>query len=522
MMKQQLSKSDSARYWLIAVMFIAVKLLLHFVTNTRYELLRDEMLFFNMGDHLSAGYATVPPVTGFIAFLVHKIFGFSVFGIRFFPAVLGAASVYLISLIVKELGGGVFALVIAASSYLLAPGFLLTGTLFTPNSFEEFIWILCTLLIIRMIKTNNHVLWLPVGFLTGLGFLNKYSILLLAAGIIPALFFSPYRRILASGYFLKAILIFLIIITPNLIWQYDHAWPVLLHMSELKSSQLDLLGLGYFPASLFTFCQGSILIAVIGFVFLTFSKKEKHFRYLGVSALVVFLMMLCLKGKGYYGLVIMPVLFAAGGCCLEKYFTGSMRIVRNSAFIVSVLMSLIALPSGLPVLSYENYGKYVRNTRNFIFHPLLEWDNGTQHEYSQAYADMTGWNELAGIVATTYNSLTEGEKAICTIFCEKSYGYAGAIYFYGKKYGLPEPVTFHESYVFWAPDTIPGNPVIYIYRDRNNMDELFSDVKETGSVEDIYFRERGLKVFLCRSPKKDISKIYCDIAKEEKSRFMRQ
>jgi len=521
-MKKLLNKPGSARYWTITIMFIAAKLLLHFLTNTKYELLRDEMLFFNMGDHLSSGYATVPPATGFIAFLVHKIFGFSVFGIRFFPAVLGAASVYLISLIVKELGGGVLALGIAASSYLLAPGFLLTGTLFTPNSFEEFIWILCTLLIIRMIKTNNPLLWLPVGFLTGLGLLNKYSILFLAVGIIPALFFSYYRRILASRYFLMAILLCLIIITPNIIWQYDHAWPVLLHMGELKSSQIDLLGLGYFPASLFSFCQGSTLIAVIGFAFLTFSKKEKHFRYLGVSALVVFLLMLSLKGKGYYGLVIMPVLFAAGGCYLEKYFTGSIHIVRNCIVIVSVLMSLIVLPSGLPVLSYENYGKYVSMTRNFIFHPLLEWDNGTKHDFSQAYADMTGWDELARIVSAAYNSLPDEEKTRCTIFGEKSYGYAGAIYFYGKKYGLPEAVTFHESYVFWAPDSIPGNPVIYIYRDRNNMDELFSDVKEIGSVEDIYFRERGLKVFLCRSPKEDISKIYCEIAKEEKSRFKQQ
>jgi hypothetical protein len=57
---------------------MAAKLLIHFLTNTRYELLRDEMLFFNMGEHLSTGYATVPPVTGFLAFLINKIFGFSV------------------------------------------------------------------------------------------------------------------------------------------------------------------------------------------------------------------------------------------------------------------------------------------------------------------------------------------------------------------------------------------------------------------------------------------------------------
>lgn len=67
-----------SRYWIVAILFMAAKLLIHFLTNTRYELLRDEMLFFNMGEHLSTGYATVPPVTGFLAFLINKIFGFSV------------------------------------------------------------------------------------------------------------------------------------------------------------------------------------------------------------------------------------------------------------------------------------------------------------------------------------------------------------------------------------------------------------------------------------------------------------
>ena len=68
------------------------------------------MLYFNMGEHLSSGYATVPPVTGILAFLMNKMFGFSVFGIRLFPALMGAMCIYVISAIVKDLGGGIKAL----------------------------------------------------------------------------------------------------------------------------------------------------------------------------------------------------------------------------------------------------------------------------------------------------------------------------------------------------------------------------------------------------------------------------
>jgi hypothetical protein len=105
-MKSIIKNFTVNRYWIITILLAAAKLLIHFLTNTRYKLLRDEMLFFNMGEHLSAGYATVPLVTGFLAFLMNKIFGFSVFGIRFFPALMGAVSVYVIASIVKALGGG--------------------------------------------------------------------------------------------------------------------------------------------------------------------------------------------------------------------------------------------------------------------------------------------------------------------------------------------------------------------------------------------------------------------------------
>jgi len=122
-MKNSIKNFTISRYWRVTILFVVAKLLIHFLTNTRYELLRDEMLFFNMGEHLSAGYATVPPVTGFLAFIMNKIFGFSVFGIRFFPALMGVVSVYIIATIVRELGGGITALCIAASSYLFATGF---------------------------------------------------------------------------------------------------------------------------------------------------------------------------------------------------------------------------------------------------------------------------------------------------------------------------------------------------------------------------------------------------------------
>ena len=241
---------------------------------------------------------------------------------------------------------------------------------------------------------------------------------------------------------------------------------------------------------------------------------------MGLASVTIFLLFLLGKGKGYYALGAIPFLLAYGGYVFEKYLTGRYKIVGYYLFSVSLLMSVAAMPSGLPVMLYENYSRYIEKTCRFIVHPLLEWDNGTQHSFSQAWADMTGWKELAGIVAKAYYSLSEEQKKNCTIFGERNYGYAGAVYFYGKEYDLPEAITFHESYVFWAPDTIPNGPIIYIYRDINDLEKYFGNISLVGSVDNRFFREMGLKVFLCREPLSDVSAVYKELARKEKSRYL--
>jgi len=509
------------RYWAVAFLFAAAKLLIHFLTNTSYELHRDEMLYFNMGEHLSAGYATVPPLIGFLAMLINRIFGFSVFWIRFLPALMGAASVYIIASIVKDLEGGITALIIAALSYLLAPGFLLVDTLFTPNATEQFIWLLATWTIFRMVRTGNPGMWISTGIIISIGFLNKYSVLFLVAGMFIALLSTSNRKLLSSKYFYLSLLTGLVIISPNIVWQYFHCWPVISHMGELKSSQLDLMGFSDFPVSLFSFCQGSAFLWVFGLVVLLFFRNERQYRYLGVASAVILILFFLGRGKGYYALGAIPFLLAFGGYAFEKYLSGNLRIAGYIIFSVSILMSASAMPSGLPVMSHSSYGRYIDKTRRFIIHPFLDWDDGTKNSFSQVWADMTGWKELAGLVAEAYNSLSVTEKKSCTVFCERNYGCAGAINFYGEEYGLPEAVTFHESYIFWAPDNIPDGPMIFIYRDIKDLDKYFGRIVEVGSIDNRYFREKGLKVFLCSEPVTDVGAAYQELARIEKSRYIR-
>lgn len=513
------TKFNISNYWIVTILFIAVKLCLHLFTNTNYELHRDEMLYFNMADHLSFGYATVPPLIGFLALIVKSIFGYSVFGIRLIPALLGAASIIIIAKIIKELGGGIYALIIASSAFLLSTGFLLFDTLLTPNVIEQFLWLLITYLLFRMISGNKPKLWLWIGILLGLSFLNKYSVLFYILGFFIALLCSGYRKLFNSRYFYFSIIIGIILILPNLLWQYFHGWPVVYHMSELKRTQMVNMSYVNYFLDILSLNLASTIIWLSGLFSLLFLKQEKKNRYIGVASLIIILVFLISKGKGYYIMGLIPFLFAAGGYAMEKYLIGRLKYISYSVLFMSITFSLIALPFGLPLLSFENLSIYTKKTDHLIIYPFYRWEDGKIHTISQVYSDMTGWKELAGYAAKAYMNLSGTDQKKCTIYVESNYGDAGAINFYGKEHFLPDAITFQESYVIWAPDSIPVGPFIYINREIGDIKKLFNSVMEIGSVNNFFFRENGLLVFLCTDPAVNVQEVYRKRVTREKELY---
>ena len=79
------------------------------------------------------------------------------------------------------------------------------------------------------------------------------------------------------------------------------------------------------------------------------------------------------------------------------------------------------------------------------------FEDGSIHSLPQDYADMLGWEEMTALAAKAYNMI--GDKESAFIYAE-NYGEAGAITVIGKKYGLPEAVSFNESFQYWAPGAL--------------------------------------------------------------------
>ncbi len=506
--------------WLLIIALALLKLLIHFLTNTHYELHRDAYLYLAQGAHPDWGYMTVPPGIAVLGNITRFFFGDSTFSVRLFPALIGAASVLLMGMMVRELGGKLWAILLSCTAFILSPAFLRSNTLFQPVSFDEFFWFLSTYVMLKLLNSRNPVYWIHLCIVWALAFWMKYNIVFLTFSFCLALLISKDRQLFRSKYLIYGLSLAFVIVLPNLIWQYAHRFPVIFHMTSLRETQLVNVRLVDFIVSQILMNFPGIALWLSGLIFLLFFKDAERFRALGYTYLIVMLIFIVLQGKGYYALGIYPLLFAFGGFSLERYLQGCVRLLKPGLLVLMILITIPLLPYSLPIYSMDRMIIYGQESVKYGAESALRWEDGEIHSLPQDYADMVGWKELGDVVISAYQSLSDSEKADCMIYAE-NYGEAGAIAYYGKRHGLPEPVCFSESFLFWAPDSVDLKTFIYVNDDTADVSHYFISVKQVGSITNIHSRESGLPVFICRTPRNGFKDFYAEEVKRLKDRFRR-
>jgi hypothetical protein len=506
---------DKKKFWILTSCMVLVKLLIHLLISTGYELHRDEMLYFSMGNHLSWGFASTPPLMSFLAFIDIHVFGYHEFAVKFFPALSGAAIIVLIALFVKELGGKGFAVFTGSFAYILSTAMLRTSSLFMPVIFELFFWMLFLFFILKLINRQDPKYWMAVGISFGLAFLNKYSILFLGFSTVIAFLISQHRKLLFSRYIIYGAILSLCIALPNIIWQVNHKFPVITHMGELYRTQLIHVPVKVFLSEQILMNFSCILIWLSGLLAILYYKAEKKFRVFAWLYFIIISVFLIAKGKPYYTLGIYPMFFAFGGYFLEKYLVGKLKILSYSILAFSFICAVAFLPLGLPVLPQPQMEKYCNAFSRYITPIPMRNEDNSYTPIPQDYTDMTGWKELAILASYAFNKLDSNQKKDCIVYAN-DYGQAGALDFYGKKYHLPTPVCMSDSYIFWAPDSLTASNFIISDSHLGDIPRLFNNYIEIGEVNNIYFRENGIKIYLCQYPKPLLKEFFAKRIKENK------
>jgi hypothetical protein len=118
----------------------------------------------------------------------------------------------------------------------------------------------------------------------------------------------------------------------------------------------------------------------------------------------------------------------------------------------------------------------------------------------QHYADQFGWEEMAATTAQAWSRLAPEERSDCGIFAQ-NYGQAGAIDFFGRRYGLPPALSGHQTYFLWGPRGYSGNCLVVVGDNKERLAQLFDYVELAGISYNRYALERNVPVFICKRPK---------------------
>lgn len=477
--------------WRIVLAFAAVKFLLHLYASGFYGYFRDELYFIACGRHLDWGYVDHPPLVALYA-RFGELLGPSLRGFRFLAVIAGTLRVILTGVIAARLGGGRTGQALACAAVLLAPIYLGIDTILSMNAFEHLFWMACLLIVIEIANGASEKWWLAFGALAGLGLQNKHSMVFLGAALAVALLLTPMRRSLARPWIWLGGALALAIFAPNLIWQVRHDFPTLELLRNVKESgkNVVLAPVDFMKQQAMMLSPFAAPLWIAGLVALF---RSPRYRVLAWTYVIVLVLFIRLEAKDYYVAPIYPVLFAAGSVAVAE---SRRRWLIALAFVL-VAASLIAVPLATPILPPPRYLAY---QRALGVEPQATEVSHTS-EMPQIFADQFGWEESVAQVARYYHSLPEEERKKTAIFCG-NYGQAGAIDFYGPKYGLPPAISGHQNYFLWGPRDYTGESIILLDDDPDPDRELWTSLTLVGKRNHPYampyenspiFHGRGLK-----------------------------
>jgi hypothetical protein len=394
----------------------------------------------------------------------------------------------LTGLIARELGGGRFATFLACLCVLLAPVYLGIDTLLTMNAFEPLFWMGCAYVLLLAIHRERPQLLVWLGVLAGVGLENKHSMLFFGAALVAGLLVSGERRLLLNRWMWIAGAIALLLFLPNLIWQARHDWPTLVDLRNSRAKNIQLSPIEFLGRQVLVMLPPSVLIWAAGLWFLLRDAAAKRARALGWAFVVLLATMIALHGKSYYLAPAYPMLFAAGGVCWERWTTN--RRLRGALVSVLVLMGGISAPLALPLLRPEALVRYqqalkLRPPRDYV---------GESGRLQEEFGDMFGWEEMVRQVAAVYHALPPEERGRAAIFAA-NYGEAGAIDFFGPRYGLPKAICANQTYFYWGPRGYTGDVLLLLGLNdavldagdhRQRMEAAFRSVEYGPRVEHPY------------------------------------
>ncbi len=489
---------------ILLFVFCIVKLTLHLIADSNSGFQGDEFLHIETGNHLAFGFMEFPPLIGVLAFLQNLFQSGSVFIHHLFPHIAAILILIFVSKIIIELGGKSKAVFLVLMCIVIAPAFGRSQQLFQPVVFSQLFWVLNFFFLTKYVKNiDRKYLWLlTVG--TALAFLTKYDAVFFIFGVSSLLFFKSTRQAILEHKFWQSIIVFVLLISPNIIWQIANDFPVLKMFARLYETQLDRqtpldLLQGFFMA-----LNPLTLLISIPAIFSLFHYSMKSYRPLSVSILLSIIFLIFSKGKGYYFYPIALTLLPFGAVYWERCILSKRKwLIYPIGVILSVGVFLI--PFSMPVFPLESYLKHDYPYENREVIEGGQFNVRSEERYSKDY-----WPDILKELKTVNDSLPDEERNKTKIW-GKHYAQAGVVNLFKDRYNLPMAFSLHGSFYNWVPKGNMAETTVCLgYNIGGFFREYFDEVKKVRTFYNPYAEtkeEQYQHIYICKKPKQTFDEL---------------
>jgi 4-amino-4-deoxy-L-arabinose transferase-like glycosyltransferase len=228
------------RMWkLLAFVIVLFAYRLWAVHGTGISLFFDEAQYWDWSRHLAWGYYSKPPLIAGLIATSTAFFGSGVLGVKALTMLLYPITALCLVGFARALwptSSGVRTGAIAAAVFMTIPTVGLMGLFASTDAPLIMFWALASWALWRAQVTDRMPYWFGLGVACGFGMLSKYTMAAFALTALWALWAvgGPRRGLFRLGPWV-AIIVALVILSPNLIWNAQNGFPTLHHTAELTT-----------------------------------------------------------------------------------------------------------------------------------------------------------------------------------------------------------------------------------------------------------------------------------------------
>jgi len=215
--------------WALIVLLLVVRLVWQFVSP--YTLIEDEAHYWEWSRHLAWSYYSKGPGVAWVIWASTQVLGDTEFAVRLPAAIATALGTIAVARTTWIMFEDQRLALISAILYNGIPGFAVASMLMTIDAPYIACWAWAShFAIVAMLKDRPRA-WVGFGAFLAIGFLFKYTILLLIPSVVLALIMSrSHRKRLNVRWFSLGLLVSIIGLMPVAIWNAQHDWATVRHL----------------------------------------------------------------------------------------------------------------------------------------------------------------------------------------------------------------------------------------------------------------------------------------------------